>query len=87
MAIVNLPGFTAECSVFPHRAYYQLGAMGARLRQGPQIVPAMKTRCYWDSDELYCCDYEDSHGYGGCCSFPGSPSQGIHCVYNTWGST
>jgi hypothetical protein len=86
MDIPRIPGFTAEASLrkLPTR---HRDATWTRPKAAGQIEPSMKSRCYWDSEDVYCCEFADADGWGGCCSVPRHPEQGIGCVYRAWGST
>lgn len=77
---MNMPGFTAESSLYPRSARYHARAMLAGLRQEGEIVPSMRSKCTWDEDD-YCCTYDDWNGTGACCSTPSKPYLGIDCVF------
>jgi hypothetical protein len=74
MTKMNLPGFTAEASLYRSSAHYQVGAMLAGFRQEGGIVPSMQ-ECGWNpvwnplylnpGGDVYCC--RDESGRLGCC--------------------
>jgi hypothetical protein len=51
MNAINMPGFTAEASLYRNSAHYQVGTMLAGLRQGGEVVPAL----IWDCEGGICC--------------------------------
>src|SRR5215813_4428253 len=94
---MSIPNFTAEASLYPRRARYQLCAMLAGLRPGGKVVPAMiKQTCDWDEfNGKYCCESKyqaqprdhDTWGLNlRCCSNPYNPAEGITCEHVYWSS-
>ena len=87
---MNIPKFTAEASLYPRRARYQIRAMLAGFRQAGEIVPSLRKveHCDYELDgESYCCNigaYDENTGKNvfqqQCCSTPSDPSQGVTCT-------
>jgi hypothetical protein len=84
MNAMNMPGFTAESSLFPRSAHYHVGVTLAGLRQEGEIVPSMRRECVLDEeDAVYCCTFTERGNPNGvsCCTDLSNPGSGIQCVY------
>jgi len=86
---MNMPALTAEASLYPRRARYQIRAMLAGFRQPGEIVPSLKVMrdCEYALDgESLCCNsgaYDETGKnvfQQQCCSTPSDPSRGVTCI-------
>jgi hypothetical protein len=90
---MRMPNLSAEASLYPCRARYQLCSMLHGLRPGGKVVPATyKQTCDFDfiDPTKYCCEAEyRGNPHGGilnglnqrCCSDVTNPVAGISCDY------
>lgn len=79
---MNMPGFTAEASLYGGGAHYHTGSMWAGLRQGgeviPSAVPLIRCACRGRGDNTACtCCW--SFGSAGGCTICGSKI-GCHTI-------
>ena len=79
---MNMPGFTAEASVYRRGAYYQIGAMLAGLERAGEIVPSLPINwsdCRWyEGGTKHCCVFDGDRGTQACCC---SLHSGCICSY------
>lgn len=67
MNTVNMPGFSAEASLYRSSAPYQIGAMLAGLKQQGEVIPSMKDvwfEAYCDMRGTYCATHVLVPGVG-----------------------
>lgn len=86
---MNIPKFTAEASLYPRRARYQMRTMSPGFAKAREIVPSLRVmrNCEYALDgESFCCNtgaYDESGKnvfQQHCCSTPSDPSLGVSCT-------
>lgn len=58
---MNIPGFTAEASVYAPRNRYRVARLGRAASNGVALAAARRQNCYWDcltscDDQPYYCE-------------------------------